>query len=194
MDDTNEETRPPITEEEETSENQEETTTPKSGEAEKPEQSKDLQSALAQKEHFREKAEAAEKQLEALKKENPPKETPEGDTEKAEVWEMSNDPLEVVELGKLLSDYTKEETEFILRNAPTRNVEGIRKAIEDPMVTTAIQGIRDKAEKENKTPAPGSPNFSDVTYSAEEAVKEGNEMDEVRKRYEKVNREKGEGV
>jgi len=163
--------------------------TPKAPEAEKPteEKSKEFQSMEAQKKHFQEKADKLQKELEEIKPK--PAETPEEKgTEKAEIWEMSNDPMEVVELGKVLQDYSKDETEFIMKNAPTKNLEGIIKATENPMVQAAIQGMREKAEKESKTPSPSSPTPGEPEVSTVEVVSKGPEevVELAKKRYEEL--------
>ncbi len=165
---------------------------------ENPVESKDLQSALAQKDHFRTKAKKAGEDLEDYKKENPLKGAPPKEDKKsedAEIWKASEDPMEVVKLGKVLKDYSEEETEFIMKNAPTKDIEGIVKATENPMVQAAIQGMRDKAEKLSKTPPPSSPDGSTPVFDAPKAVKEGTEIDEIAKRYKEVDSgEKREGV
>jgi hypothetical protein len=183
--------------ENETPKNEEEMPTPQSGEPEKAEpESKDLQSALAQKEHFREKVEKLQKELEEVKSKVPEKKNPEKTPEEnVEIWEMSNDPLEVVELGKVLSDYSKEETEFVLRNAPTRNLEGIKKAVEDPMVQTAIQGMREKVKKEQQVPEPSSSLGGIIPEDASKIVQEGDDAvaKAAAKAYEQLERKSGGG-
>ncbi len=112
------------------------------------EKSTDLQSALAQKEHFRTKAETAEAKLKELgdKNTNP--------DDKTEIWEASTDPLEIVKLGKTLKDYNEEETEFIIQNAPTKDINGIIEATKKPFVQIAIQAMREKVATERATPSP----------------------------------------
>ena len=124
---------------EENQEGEEETpeTPPEKTEEDK---SKDLQSALAQKDHFRTKAEKLEKELQAIKSSK--KEEPE------KLWEAPNDPLEIVRLGKTLKDYTEEETEFIIRNASSKDIKGIMEAEKDVWVRTAIKAQREKVVKE----------------------------------------------
>ena len=82
-----------------------------------------------------------------LKQTNPPEEK-ETSEEEVEEWEAPSDPLEVVKLGKVLKDYTEEETEFIIRNAPTKNIDGIINAEKDEMVQLAIKSKREKVAKE----------------------------------------------
>ncbi len=124
--------------------------TPETPAEENPEEkSKELQSAIAQKEHFRSKSEKLQAELEALK--GVPK------TEKPEEWVASTDPLEIVRLGKSLKDYSESETEFIIRNSTTKDIDGIMKAERDPMVQIAIQASREKVARENKIPEPSSP-------------------------------------
>ncbi|HDY66392.1 MAG TPA: hypothetical protein ENH85_01225 [Candidatus Scalindua sp.] len=173
---------------------------------ENPEQSTELQSALAQKEHFRTKHGKAQKEFEDYKKVNPPKSPPkppksktkeeegEEEPEDAEVWEASKDPLEIIKFNKTLQKYSEEETEFIMRNAPTKNLEGIIKATEDPMVQAAIQGMRDKVAKENKVPPPSPPGSPPKPADVEKTVKEGKEAEEVEKEIERTEQGKGEGV
>jgi len=82
-----------------------------------------------------------------LKQTNLPEEK-ETSEEEVEEWEAPSDPLEVVKLGKVLKDYTEEETEFIIRNAPTKNIDGIINAEKDEMVQLAIKSKREKVAKE----------------------------------------------
>ncbi len=127
------------------------------------EKSTDLQSALAQKEHFRTKAEEAETRLKGLEGVKP--------SVPDEIWKASNDPLEVVRLGKTLKDYSEEETEFIIRNAQTKDIEGIIKAEKDTFVQSAIQSMREKVAKEGKIPSPSSGGSSGKEYTYEEIGK-----------------------
>jgi len=145
----------PETGEETTSKNQEGEETPQSPEAEKPEEkSKELQSALAQKEHYRKKLE----ELQASQKDTPEtSKAPETSKKEAkEEWTAPNDPIELAKLGKVLGKYSDEETEFIMRNAPSRDLAGIMKAEQDQMVQSAIQSQREKVEKEKQTPPPST--------------------------------------
>ena len=160
------------------------------------EQSKELQSALAQKDHFREKAEKAQKDFDEYKSKHPETELPAGTPkEDVEIWEASNDPLEIVKFNKVLKDYDEAETEFIMQNSPTRNLEGIMKAVENPMVQAAIQGMRDKAEAENKVPPPSSPSSTVKVVDAEKAVRDGTVAEDVAERYKKLEESgTGEGL
>lgn len=122
--------------------------------------SKDLDSALAQKEHFRTKFEELEK------KQKEPK-----SNEGIEEWTASKDPLEVVKLGKVLKDYDEQETEFIIKNAPSKDIDGIIKAEKDEMVQFAIKSRREKATKENKVPSPSGSSGGFSEKSAQEIEK-----------------------
>ena len=113
-------------------------------------------------------------------------------SEKVEEWVAPSDPLEIVKLGKVLKDYDENETEFIIRNASSKDIDGIVKAEKDPMVQAAITATRDKVAKESKVPTPSSPSSVAETFDAEKAVKEGSELEEVTKRYEKL-KESGMG-
>jgi len=130
---------------EETTQNQQGTAAPDIAEPEKAEQSKDLQSALAQKEHFRTKLEKVEVEKRALE-------------EKLRGGGQGNimpiDPLEVVKLGKALNQYDESEVDFIIRNASDKSPEGIIRASKDEWVSTAIQAKREKVEKSKKIPSP----------------------------------------
>lgn len=121
----------------------EETPTPEKGEAEKPEESKDLQSAIAQKEHWREKAEKAEKELQELK--GKPADKPQ---EKPQEVKTTN-PMEVVKISKILNKYSDEESEYLISRAGGMSYEAIKKAEEDPWTKVAIEAMREKVEKEN---------------------------------------------
>jgi len=68
--------------------------------------------------------------------------------EEVEEWEAPSDPLEIVKLGKTLKDYNEEETEFIIKNAHTKDIGGIINAEKDEMVQLAIKAKREKVEKE----------------------------------------------
>lgn len=125
-----------------TTENQEVATAPKPVEAEKPEQSKDLQSALAQKEHFRTKLEKVEAELTQLK------------AKPANPVQGGVDPMAVVKLGKALSNFSEDEVDFIMRNAQDKSPDAIVRACQDEWVKTAIQARRDKVEKSKGFPAP----------------------------------------
>jgi hypothetical protein len=139
--------------------------TPESQE-EKPEKKSDeqvekldpeIQKRDAQILHWRDKAKKLEGQLKVAK----PKE------EDVEEWNAPSDPLEVVKLGKVLKDYDEQETEFIIKNAPTKDIDGIIKAEKDEMVQFAIKSRRDKVAKEQKVPSPSgsSGGFSEKSAS-----------------------------
>jgi hypothetical protein len=155
--------------ENETPKNEEETTTPEGGEPEKVDKSKDLQSALAQKEHFREKVEKLQKEVEGLKN-NPPKVPSLKTNEKVEEWKASEDPLAIVKLTKVLKDYNEDETEFILKNAPSRDIEGIAEAIKNPYVQSAIQAMREKVASEQATPEPSGVNSGKFKIKSAEEI------------------------
>jgi len=91
---------------------------------------------------------AENKVMKAKLKQTNPLEEKETSEEEVEEWEAPSDPLEVVKLGKVLKDYTEEETEFIIRNAPTKNIDGIINAEKDEMVQLAIKSKREKVAKE----------------------------------------------
>ena len=138
-------------------------------EAEKPELSKTEQSALAQKEHFRNKAEKAEAALEEYKKNNPPKAT---EIEKVKTTTVSDDVLETVKLGKVLSKYNDEETDLILKIAPTKDLKGILEAEKNPYIQAAIQAMREKVETEQAVSEPsGAVSGGFKVKTAEELAK-----------------------
>ncbi len=128
---------------------------PETSEADKPEKSKDLQSALAQKEHFREKAEKAESKVKEL-------ETKLG----AGVVKPTEDPMVIVRLAKALEGYDEAEADFILRNAKDSSPKEIIAASQDDWVKTAINAKREKVEKDKKVPSPSSPSaiFGDKSF------------------------------
>lgn len=115
----------------------------------------EIQRRDAQIAHWREKAEKAEQKLNTFNQPSNP--SPEPKKDNVEIWEAPQDPLEVVRLGKALQNYDPEETEFIIRNASNKTIDGIIKAEQDEMVQLAIKSRREKVAKENKIPAPGSP-------------------------------------
>lgn len=124
-----------------------ETSEPEKAEVKEPEQSKEFQSALAQKEFQREKREKAEARV---------KELEEKLQKVGQGTSVPVNPLEVVKLGKALSDYNEDETEFIIRNATDKSPDGIIKASQDDWVKTAIQAKREKVEKSKKIPEPSN--------------------------------------
>ena len=107
----------------------------------------DVQSVLAQKEHFRTKAEKLETELNELRNKPAP----------ASIATQAIDPLEVVKLGKSLSDYDEEETSFIIRNAKDKSPQGIIGASKDEWVQTAIKARREKVAKEKQILGPSNP-------------------------------------
>ena len=151
------------------------------------EKSKDLQSAIAQKEHFRTKHEEVQKELDVLKGGKPLGVKP----EVSEEWIASNDPLEIVRLGKTLQGFDEKETEFIIRNAPTRDIDGIIKASKDEWVKTAIEANRQKVANENKIPAPSSPSGMESVENTQKTITEGNVVQEVAKRVAELNAKEG---
>jgi len=164
---------------EETPENPNGEEIPETPAAEKPEEkSKELQSALAQKEHFRKKVGTLEKQLKS--KGNEPEE-----------WITTNDPLEVVRLGKALNNYSEEETEFIIRNASTKDIDGILKAEKDSMVQAAIQSTREKVARESKVPEPSSPFNTTSDVDVQKVIKEGRVEQQVAKQMEELLKKEG---
>jgi hypothetical protein len=91
--------------------------------------------------------------------------------EETEFWQASKDPLEIVKLGKVLKDYDEQETEFIIKNAPSKDIDGIIKAEKDEMVQFAIKSRREKATKENKVPSPSGSSGGFSEKSAQEVEK-----------------------
>lgn len=87
-------------------------------------------------------------------------------------WVSSNDPLEVVKLGKVLKDYSEEETEFIIRNASTKDIDGIIGAEKDPMVQAAIQATREKVANDNAIPEPSGASLGGFKVKSEEELAE----------------------
>jgi len=127
---------------------EEETEAPEeTSEPEKTDQSKDLQSALAQKEHFRKKYEDSLTKIKKLEK---------SDKVSPDMPAPSN-PMEVVKLAKALEGYNENEVDFIVRNASDKSIDGIIDATKDEWVETAIKAKREKAEGDKKTPSPSSP-------------------------------------
>lgn len=119
-------------------------------EGEKPEKSKELQSALAQKEHFRDKAEKAEKELESLKKEKPSESAP---TEEKDEWKSKVEFL----LQNQEKKYSETEFDHISVVATQKGI-GLDEAAKQ--VDSYIQFERDKVETAKKVPgstAPGAP-------------------------------------
>ena len=149
--------------------------------------SKDLQSALAQKDHFRTKAEEAE----AKKVELEQKLTGAG-----QVTSMPVDPLEVVKLGKALSDFNEDETSFIIKNAKDKTPQGIVEASKDEWVADAIKARREKVAKEKQILGPsnsgsgGSPHFT--AKSPQEIAKMSKE--DYDKYLEQLQKQKPKGV
>lgn len=143
----------------------------------------EIQKRDAQIAHWRDKAKKAEETLKTFK----PK------SENVEEWKAPSDPLEVVKLGKVLKDYDEQETEFIIKNAPTRDIEGIIKAEKDEMVQFAIKSRREKVAKENKVPSPSSTPGGFIEKSPEDIEKM---TDEEHKKYwkEQQERQKSEGI
>jgi len=119
---------------------------------EKVEQSKDLQSAIAQKEHFRSKLEKAEADKVALETRL-----------KGFSSQPTGSPMEAVRLGKALAEHSEEEADMVITYAKgkfdtlTPTPEQIIQASKDDWVATAISANREKVAGENKTPEPSSP-------------------------------------
>lgn len=67
---------------------------------------------------------------------------------KGEKSDESVDALEFIKLGKKLQDYSDEELDFATEHAKSKNPEAILKALDNEMVQLAIQGRREKIEKE----------------------------------------------
>ena len=138
--------------------------------------SKDLDSALAQKEHFRTKFEELEK-----KQKEPNK----------IVEQKSYDPFEAVKLGKVLDGYDEGETDFILRNAKSKSIEDITKAVQDEMVQSAIKSRREKVVREGKVPNPSSSSGGFVEKSPEDVEKMS--RDEHKKYAQELEKRQGSG-
>jgi hypothetical protein len=142
----------------------------------------EIQRRDAQIKHWRDKAEKLEKQV--------PKAESKEDVEE---WKAPSDPLEVVKLGKVLKDYDEQETEFIIKNASSRDIEGIIKAEKDEMVQFAIKSRREKVTKENKVPLPsGSSGGSSYSELPKEALTDRDAHKKFWK--EQQERQKSEGI
>jgi len=128
-----------------------------------PEPNPEIQRRDAQINHWRSKAEAAEAKLAEAKPQPAP--------EKVEEWVAPKDPLEIVKLGKVLQGYDEVETEFIIKNAQTKDIDGITKAEKDELVQMAIKSRRDKVAKENKIPSPSAPGSGFQRKSPQEIAK-----------------------
>ncbi len=126
----------------------EDTITPEPVEVEQ-EQDKSIKTAIAQKEHFKEKALKLETQLKELQAKMPT------------TAPTPQDPLELVKLAKALEGYDEEETQFIVRNAKSKDVKAIVEASKDDWVKTAIEAKREKDKKDNKIPSPDNPSGSE---------------------------------
>lgn len=136
---------------------------------------------------YAENKEMKKKIASIVSEEKPEGKTPEG----VEEWVASSDPLEVVKLGKALKDYSEEETEFIIRNAPSKDIEGIIKAEKDPWVQSAIQATRVKVANQNKIPGPSSPLGFQKVEDISKIVKEGRIEEEVSRQMEELLRKGG---
>jgi len=132
--------------------------TPQTPEAEQPEKSKELQSAIAQKEHFKKKFEDSQKTIEELRRDP-----------KSSSQVSSMDTMQAVRLSKALQGFSEEETDFILRNTSSKTPDEIIKASQDEWVKEAIQARRAKAAAQNKVPSPGSSSpFASTVKSPQE--------------------------
>ena len=148
------------------------------------EQDKEIQTRDAQIAHWRNKAKKLEEENNSLKSKK--------NSEDEEIWETTNDPMDTIRLGKSLKDYSEEETEFIIQNAPTKDIKGIMDAEKNEMVRLAIQAKREKVAKENKVPSPSSSGGFEEK-SPEEIAKM--DRDEHKKYWkEQQEREKSEGI
>ena len=154
----------------ETLQTESEMETPQTPEAEQPEKSKELQSAIAQKEHFKKKFEDSQKTIEELRRDP-----------KFSNQVSSMDTMQAVRLSKALQGFSEEETDFILRNTPGKTPEEIIKASQDEWVKDAIQARRAKAAAQNKVPSPGSSSpFANTVKSPQDvnAMLEGKSKEE----------------
>lgn len=150
--------------------NESEMETPQTPEAEKPETSKELLSAIAQKDHFRKKFEESQKEIEELRRDP-----------KFSSQVSSMDTMQAVRLSKALQGFSEEETDFILRNTPGKTPDEIIKASQDEWVKDAIQARRAKAAAQNKVPSPGSSSpFANTVKSPQDvnAMLEGKSKEE----------------
>ena len=174
--------------ENETPKNEEETETPKTPqeetpEVEKPKQSKELQSALAQKDHWREKAEKAEKQLQS----KPPESAPQGDKDE---WRSKVNFL----LQNQDKKYSEEEFDHIAIISTQRKIsleEAAKKENE------YIQFKREKVVDKKKVPGSTSPGFSAGEKSWKDIKKIGIDAkgkDEFREYAEKMEKEETTGI
>lgn len=108
-------------------------------------------------------------------------------------WGAPSDPLEVVKLGRVLKDYNEDETDFIIRNAPTKDIDGIMKAEKDPWVQSAIKFQRDKVENEKKIPGSTSTDFSSPEKKISKDTSE-EEVDKILKERFKKSQESSKSV
>jgi hypothetical protein len=134
-------------------------------EGEKPaEVSNEMKTALAQKEHFRAKAEKLEAEL---KKVSEQKSQPSGNI----------DALEITRLGKSISQYDDQETDFIIERAKGKfntlspNPSQIVEASKDQWTQEAILNRRAKAEKERAlNPSNKQPDIKQVPKNLEQQL------------------------
>ena len=152
------------------------------------EKSKELESALAQKEHFRtkfEKTEAEKKELEIKL----------GGAGQAQT--IPQDPIQVAKLANALKDFNEDETSYIITyakgkfNTLTPSPEQIIEAAKDGKVQTLIQAEREKVVKEKQVPPPSSPSGSQKVVDAEKLVREGKELEEIKKQAKALEEKEG---
>ena len=139
------------------------------------EQDKEIQTRDAQIAHWRDKAKKLEEKVKNLETSKPK------NSEDEEIWETTNDPMDTIRLGKSLKDYSEEETEFIIQNAPTKNIKGIMDAEKNEMVRLAIQAKREKVAKEKSLAPNTNQPESEKPKTIEERLKEAKTFDEEEK-------------
>ena len=137
------------------------------------EQDKEIQTRDAQIAHWRNKAKKLEEENNSLKSKK--------NSEDEEIWETTNDPMDTIRLGKSLKDYSEEETEFIIQNAPTKDIKGIMDAEKNEMVRLAIQAKREKVAKEKSLAPNTNQPESEKPKTIEERLKEAKTFDEEEK-------------
>jgi hypothetical protein len=147
----------------------EDTTSSENVEAEKPEESKDMQTVLKQKEHWRTKAidPNSGKEYKVLYEEaTKPKEI----IPQPKSPETKTDPMEAVKISKILNKYSDDESEFLISRAGSVSYEAIKKAEEDNWTQVAIAGMREKVAKEQAIPDPGGVSRTGFRLKSNEEV------------------------
>lgn len=115
---------------------------------------------------------------------------------KTETFGGPGDPIELAKFSKEAGQYSEDELEFATKLAPTKDLDGIRKAFKDPMFQVAIQAQREKVKKENNIPKPSSPGStmqSDFETEMAEARKSGDVQAIVEKKIAELKAKGGSG-